>query len=299
MAKTKERYATKKKIMLFMPTYEVDGVIQAWPAAVESFYNLEIPEGCEADWTIGLDNPYGLDGRHKNTLHQYQQIQKRVLEEGYDALVTFEHDMLVPTDGLVKLMDTDAEIVYGLYMLRYGAYRVNAFIYMDNVPNLQQSLTNYPNRYAQAEKQGWARVGGVGMGFTLFRRKVLEMFEFHATGNSFAPDWGIAVDAARHKIKQICRFDVKCGHIEKNGIVVYPTKAGYKNMTRVKILKHFVSGQVYEPGTICNVPEEKLDMFLRAGLIEILGDPDEPAVKIVHKPNKASSKAIKEQMEKD
>lgn len=288
----------KQRILIFMPTYEIDDIIQAWPAAVDSFYNLEIPEGYEAEWVIGLDNPYGPEGKHKNTLHQYQQIQRRVVDEGYEALVTFEHDMLVPRDGLIKLLEVNAPIVYGLYMLRHGAYCVNAFQYIDDSPNIHKSLTYSKQRYAKAESRGWARVTGVGMGFTLFRREVMELFNFRPSGSSYPPDWAIAVDATKYGMKQICRFDVKCGHIEKNGLPIYPTKEGYEAMTRVKILKHFVSGEIFEPGMIVHVPTEKVDDFFRAGYIEILSESDAPAVKIVKKPSKTSTKAIKDRMEK-
>ncbi len=287
----------KQKLLIFMPTYEDKGIIQAWPDAVESFYNLEIPDNYEADWVIGLDNPFGIEAKHKNTLYQYQQIQRRALDEGYAGLVTFEHDMLVPKDGLIKLLEVPVPIVYGLYMLRHGAYCVNAFLYIQDSPNLQKSMTYTPKRYALAEAKGWARVSGVGMGFTLFRREVLERFNFRASGSSYPPDWAIAVDCTKYGMKQICRFVVKCGHIEKNGLTLYPRRDGLDSMTRVKILQRFVYGQMFEPGAIVNVPSEKVDDFFRAGYIEILGDPDTPAVKIVRKPDKKSTKAIKDKIE--
>jgi hypothetical protein len=292
-----EKDMTKKtRVLIFMPTYEDDGIIQAFPDAVDCFYNLEIPDGYEADWVIGLDNPYGLEGRHANTLHQYQQIQRRVLDEGYDALVTYEHDMIVPPDGLAKLLEVDVPVVYGLYMLRHGAYCVNAFIKVEGNPNFRRSLTYYPNRFALAEKRGITEVGGVGMGFTLFRRSALERYNFHATGKSYAPDWGFALDCSLGGVKQMCRFDVRCGHIEDNGLIVYPSKEGIGDMVRVKILRRLVYGQIYEEGTICRVPADKVDDFLRAGYIQILGEPDTTAVKIVNKPSEKSTKAIKEKM---
>lgn len=287
----------KQRLLIFLPTFEVDGVIQAWPDAVDCFYDLDIPDGYEADWVIGLDNPYGLAARHKNTLHQYQAIQERALDEGYDALVTYEHDMIVPKDGLVKLLDVDAPVVYGLYMLRHGAYCVSAFIKVEGNPSFRRSYTYYPRRYAIAEKEGVAEVGGVGMGFTLFRREALARFKFRQTGNSYAPDWGFALDCSLGGVKQMCRFDVKCGHIEQNGLTIYPTQEGYSNMVRVKILKRLVYGQIYEEGTIANVPGDKVDDWKRAGYIQILSEPDTPAVKIVRKPSKATTKTIKARMD--
>lgn len=288
---------SEQRVLIFMPTYEEGGIIQAFPESVESFYDLDVPEGWKADWVIGLDNPYGREGRHKNTLHQYQQIQRRVLDEGYDALVTFEHDMLVPKDGLVKLLEVDAPIVYGLYMLRHGAHCVNAFLYIEKNPSFSRSFTYLPKLYAKAERDGMARVTGVGMGFTLFRRKVLELFNFRATEKSYPPDWAIAYDSAKYGLKQICRFDVKCGHIGTDGRAIYPRLAGYENMAEVKVLQQFYYKQPYKPGTIAKVPDEKLDDFLRAGFVELISFPEEaPAVKITNRPTKKSSNAIKNKM---
>jgi hypothetical protein len=208
-------------------------------------------------------------------------------------LVTFEHDMLVPEDGLIKLLDTPAPVVYGLYMLRHGAYCVNAFLHIENSPNPHKSMTYLPRAYKEAEKRGWARVSGVGMGFTLFRRKVLEMFDFRASGDSYPPDWAISVDCTKYGIKQICRFDVKCGHIETNGLTVYPTYESEAGMVKVKILKQFFSGELYKPGQITFIPADKIDDFFRAGYIEVLSGPDMPAVKILNKPDVEFTKKVK------
>lgn len=283
-----------EKILLFMPTYEEDGIIKAFPAALESFKNLKAPKGVHVDRVIGLDNPYGREGKHKNTLHQYQVIRKKMLDLNYDALVTFEHDMIVPEDGLIKLWEVDCPIVYGLYMLRHGAYCVNAFRYIKDSPNIHKSLTYLPREYNKAMKNGWARVTGVGMGFTVFRKAVLSRFDFRPSGESYPPDWAMAVDSTKAGMKQICRFDVLCGHIESNGLTVYPQRKGENLvMAKCKILKQFVSGDVYLPGQVADIPAEKVDDFVRAGYLYIIQDPDVPAVKIVNKPTKKSTVAVK------
>lgn len=289
-----------RRLLLFMPTYEYYGVIQAFPAAVKSFYDLETPDGYEVDRVIGLDNPYPVSGKdkHKNTLHQYRQARQMMLDGDYDGLVTLEHDMIVPADGLKKLANTMGDIVYGLYMLRHGAYCVNAFHYVSGKPGLQNSITYKPNLYRRAQQDGVVRVCGVGMGFTLFRRKVMELFDFRASGKSYPPDWGIAWDSYKKGLVQMCRFDVSCGHIDENGVVVYPTLEGVGEMTKVKILKHFVYKRIYEVGQITEVPSDMLDDFLRAGYVELAGDRKTPAVKIVNKPDKKSTKAIKDRIKK-
>ena len=287
-----KRYNMPGKILLFMPTYELDGILQAWPDSIISFNDLEVPEGCEITRIIGNDNPYPSDDssvKHKNTLHQYQMIRRKFLDEKYDYLVTFEHDMLVPKDGLIKLFNTDAQVVYGLYMLRHGAYCVNALFYTTASLNLNQSMTHRPIMYREADKQGWARVSGIGMGFTMFRRKVVELFDFRKSGSSFPPDGGIATDCMNAGIKQICRFDVKCGHINSNGVALYPGIAEEVGMIKVKILRSFVKGRKFIPGEITFISQDNADDWLRAGLVQILGEPNVPAVKIMQKPGSVKS----------
>lgn len=280
------------KILLFMPTYEKAGQRQAWDESIKSFEELQAPAGCKVERVISLDNPFGIEGRHKNTLHQYQKARQRVLDEGFDALVTFEHDMIVPDYGLQKLWDTPAPIVYGVYMLRHKAHCINAFFHVTDSPNLQKSMTYRPGEHRAAVKRGWARVTGVGFGFTLIRREVLENIEFHSTDGNYAPDWGLAVDATRATIKQIARFDVLCGHIDQDGKVLWPHKEGSKPKMKVKILKQFVSGQLYKPGQVVDIDQEKIDDFKRAGYIQILED-EAPAVKIKSKPTARKPKAVK------
>ena len=282
------------KILLFMPTYEMEnGILAAWDESIKSFNELQAPDGYEITRIISIDNPYGREGRHKNTLHQYQQARKRVLDDGFDMLVTFEHDMIVPKDGLIKMLQKDAPVVYGVYMLRHKAHCVNAFFHVTKSANLQKSMTYRPGEYKAAIKRGWARVTGVGFGFTLIKRAILEEISFHPTDENYAPDWGFAVDATRADIKQIARFDVLCGHIDTDGTILWPHKEGYKSMTKVKILKQFVSGRLYTPGQIADIDDEKIDDFYRAGYIEIMEN-KAPAVKIANKPKRTSrAKTVK------
>jgi len=49
-----------------------------------------------------------------------------VLDQGFDALLTIEHDMVIPPDALLKLLDTKADVVYGLYVFRSQPKTLNA-----------------------------------------------------------------------------------------------------------------------------------------------------------------------------
>lgn len=260
------------KILVYCPTYYVKKKLAFFEDSKASFDALLSPDGVTVDKVIGTDNPH-KNGGHKNTLHQYQQARKQALDGGYDALVTFEHDMIVPADGLVKLWDTPADVVYGLYVLRHGSGVVNAMRYVKNAPHLDSTLTNYPDIYEKANAQGWIEVSGVGMGFTLIRRAVLEKVEFRATdGDSYPPDWGLAVDCQKAGIKSVCRFDVKCGHIDPFEGVIWPGRHT-EQVKKVKVLQFVViegfAGRTIEmqPGREYEIPAPKYYDLMRAGMV--------------------------------
>ena len=50
------------------------------------------------DWVVSKDNPYPVPD-HRNVLAQYRVARERCISEGYDALLTVEHDMVLPNLG--------------------------------------------------------------------------------------------------------------------------------------------------------------------------------------------------------
>jgi hypothetical protein len=259
------------KVLLFCPTYQINGAPQMWPDSLNSFNELRAPKGVKVIRVIGMDNPYP-DGKHQNTLHQFQTAQKQALEKGFDALCTFEHDMIVPADGLIKLWDTVADVVYGVYLLRHGAYVINAFQYMEQTPNIGQSLSFYPGEYRKAEEAGFAVVSGCGTGFTLIRRPVLERIELRKWDTNYPPDWALAHDCQAAGILQIARFDVKCGHIDDNGNILWPGKEP-RLKVKVKAIVNFVGDigngnqPFYEGEELEAFPDLALE-YVRAGFMQ-------------------------------
>ncbi len=116
-----------------------------------------------------------------------------------------------------------ADVVYGLYMLRHGSNVCNALeFYGAGSRNIGESLTLKPELYWQGMREGWLEVSGVGNGCTLIWRPVLSQFEMQPSGEAYAPDWALATDCQRSGMRQICRFDVKCGHFDGEK-VLWPT----------------------------------------------------------------------------
>lgn len=225
----------------------------------------------EVSW---LTDP--LPGRDmRNVVRQYQKAWKMALEGGYDALLTVEHDMIIPPDTIEKLVDTDSPVVYGVYMLRHGTKTLNAWRYENN-RNMGMSLSLYPKEVAKARKQGWIEVCGVGWGCTLIRRQVLEKISVRENVQD-AGDVGFASDCIRRGFRQIARFDTLCGHIEPDGNVLWPFAKGNGMIARVLALQDVTvraNGQslVMKKGRYYSLPVDEGRELARVGYVQIAND---------------------------
>ena len=61
------------------------------------------------------DNPFFDNNGRNNIAHNYNKARDLVMSNGYDALMTVEADMVIPTNALSKMIKHDADVVYGLY----------------------------------------------------------------------------------------------------------------------------------------------------------------------------------------
>jgi hypothetical protein len=163
-------------------------------------------------WEIGRCNPYpGRDMR--NVLAQYSYARELCLRGPYDALLTAEEDMVLPSHAVATLCHTPAPVVYATYPLRPDGV-LNAWRY-EGTSGLGMSLDRYPDELARLRRLGCGRVSGCGFGCTLIRRQVLETIPFRQDGSDHAPDMPFALDCVRKEILQLARFDVRCGHIDR------------------------------------------------------------------------------------
>lgn len=263
-----------RKVLLFCPTYEVDGQEQICDETRASIRAMEW-DG-QLDVVIGKFNPYPPG--HENTLVQYQEARRMTLAGGYDALFTVEHDMIVPSDALKKLAEVDAPVVYGLYMFRTRRPVVNALRAV-RAPDPDMSLSLFPELLEEAFAAGQVEVSGAGFGCTLIHREVLEKLDMHrGAGGHPAPDMPLATDCLRNGFKQVCRMDVVCGHKQlKNGIVLWPILADGEMQDRVKVRArnalwaNIRGASVHYPaGEVKLMPREEAEEFGRAGLVEVL-----------------------------
>lgn len=155
---------------------------------------------------IGWHNPYpSADWR--NVTAQYMRARELFLAGDYDALLTVEHDMVIPSDAAALLWQADAPVAYGVYRLGMGltlnARGMGGHLCKDRI------------------ETDIADVLGVGLGCTLIRRSVLEAIEFRYHELTGTCDESFATDCIQHGYRQVARFDVACGHM-RNGLVLLP-----------------------------------------------------------------------------
>jgi hypothetical protein len=191
------------------------------------------------------------------------------LAGGYDALLTVEHDMVLPPDAVEKLVDAGAPVAYGVYMLRHGSNVTNAWEHTGG-RNLGMSLSLYPERLAAAKRCGVVEVSGVGFGCTLIRRDVLEQIAFRPDGKAKAPDIPFATDCLRAGIRQVAHFGVACGHVHEGKVLTMNNDSG--RMVEAIALQDVtinVQGQTVRlvQGTSYAMPADEAGELVRAGYV--------------------------------
>lgn len=180
-----------------------------WGRTVQSIFRLEWDK--PLDWMFSAnDNPYPKQP-YKNVTHNYNRARERVLEGGYDALLTIESDMIVPEFALRALVQADADVAYGLYVWRHGRRKWSAYHFMSETTG--DSLSDKPD-YARAVWGQTIPVEGVGLGCTLIYRDVLEAIPFRVNEDkqNFSCDWYFALDCLEAGAIQKCNTAVVCGH---------------------------------------------------------------------------------------
>jgi hypothetical protein len=171
--------------------------------------------GYERSDIVYLRTAATLDPRDA-VAEQYNEARRIVLEQGYDALMTVEADMLPPPNAIRRLFSAKADIAYGLYIFRRPPWEWSAYVNVQGMGGMSYSGVPDLARRVWGEV---VEVEGMGLGCTLIQRNVLERLEFrahggyHADGKRSHCDWYFAADAREHQFTQRCDTAVICGHI--------------------------------------------------------------------------------------
>ena len=202
------------KVMLYIPVYH------EYPESLESVYNLVVPECVTHLAVVRDDHQPEADDAYDRVTTKYSRARTQFLAGPYDALLTVEDDVIIPPHALKRLLETRADVAYGLYVSRRD-YKWLAYYQVGEQGGY--SLSDDPRRFRDV----WGRrivVEGVGLGCTFIRRRVLEQIAFRRDGSASC-DWYLAVDCKRLGFVQICDTTVICGHIthQKAGkVVIWP-----------------------------------------------------------------------------
>jgi hypothetical protein len=184
------------------------------------------------DIMISHDNPYGQETREDmnwNIQLNYEKMRQTVLRGTWDKVWIVEHDTIPPRDGLAKLLETDALVVSGIYILRHNANISNLFRCEDS-PGIGTPLSW--KEIADAARRGpEIEVSATAQGCVLLDRAAIEEFSF-SLEEPLAPDMPMCNYFWKKKIKQVGRLDVACGHKDPDldGAILYPTfdERGYE-----------------------------------------------------------------------
>lgn len=253
------------RLLVYTPTY-AGGMHAQCEATVLA---QETAPDLAWDWVRDENDPYPYPD-HRNVLAKYQRARQQALDGGYDALLTVEHDMGLPLDAFQKLWDTQAGVVFGIYLLRHGSNVLNAWQYIGK-RNLGSSLSLYKEELMLARRRGVHRVCGCGWGCTLIRREVLERIPFHdQEGYNSAGDLAFATDCVQQDVLMLARFDVPCLHYE-DGRALHPYVDGV-DMTDCEALvsqRVLIGGHVWQlrPGGKYQFPAGAVREWSRAGYV--------------------------------
>lgn len=293
------------KILLFCPTWSDNGVLAVRQETLDSISGLIIPENVSLTIKISDNNLRARTGDrrgdHENTLHQYKLARFITLNEGYDYLFTVEHDMIIPPDALVNLLEVDAGVAFGVYRFRQKPAVLNIYRSVNKKARWAgQSLDYFPDLLKKAQSEVITECSGLGFGCTLIKREVLEKVEMRRfeVGGHPSPDMQFAADCVRLGIVMKAHFGVSCGHIKPNGTVLWPEDRE-DDMKNIKIyinkpFRYTVGGRStrFKEGEEVEFPEEAALELARGGYLTIL-EPESPAVKVVNKPKGNVAKAVK------
>ena len=226
------------KILCFTPLHPDYGIR---PRALSSVMALDHDDVLDRHFSAN-DNPF--DSAHDNITYQHNKARGMVLQDGYDALLSIEADMIVPSDTISRLIDANADISYGLYVWRHKRVRWSAYKTIGLWGGESISL----NHDGSDARDAWGKVidvAGLGMGCTLIGRDVLEHISFRLHDGSHSwiqdeyaadlqtmgidsgrdhkdmvcDDWLLAMDAQHYGFTQRADCGLICGHITDEGVL--------------------------------------------------------------------------------
>lgn len=214
----------------------------------------------------------------RNVAEHYRHAWQHALAGDYTALLTLEHDMVLPdAEAVQRMVDTPGDIVFAPYVFRHGSHALNLTQRIGQPGKPGDSLTGLPDVLAQLDAQGYGSVGGLGWGCTLIRRHVLARVHLRVCSRDNAGDPEFAVDAMAAGFTLTARMDAACWHVEE-GVWLHPT-LGVRHGVSVRALRKFwckLAGRHVRmcAGQLFETDRQMAATLAAKGLITILEDPN-------------------------
>jgi hypothetical protein len=168
------------------------------------------------------------ESRFAAITRKYQAMRDRFLAGPYDALLTVEDDMYIPSNAIADLVACRADVAYGLYVWRYvGNHWWNAYAKIEqDAESFKYWSLSFDREQAQRHIYAGSviKVEGLGFGCTLIQRHVLESIPFRidpAYGGA-CNDTFFAWDCKQAHYTQVCDLSVVCGHRIDDRRVIWP-----------------------------------------------------------------------------
>jgi hypothetical protein len=274
------------KLLIALPTYPKPPLLD--PLTQQALDAMAAPAGVEAEGRY-LESAGRLT-HYDDLVDKHSRARRMALDEGFDAVLFIEADMLPPADAIEKLLGLDAGVAYGLYCARSSGMWL---VFEEIAEEGGRSISGTPERARQMWGQPMVSQG-VGMGCTLIWRPVLEHIEFRRGRGPYADDWYFALDCAAAGIVQMHHLGVVCGHLLGDGRVVWPDPdaPGLKRYEQVagsqvaegRDLRSYVvirkplstAGRTIAVGEVVGLRQGEAEVLIGRGLVEPAWQYDEP-----------------------
>src|SRR5574343_113100 len=150
------------KVQVYVPTYRENGKLAIHQETEKAVRRLKGEKQIVWAW----DNPYPID-THKgmNITYQLNRARDALLIGDFTHLMIIEHDMILPENALVEMVEFDKDVVYAAYAFRHGPIPVLNIYRKTSMPEPDQSWQHIKNgepKYPDIIKQKRIPCSGAG-----------------------------------------------------------------------------------------------------------------------------------------
>tara|TARA_Y100000034_G_scaffold122269_1_gene167502 strand:+ start:205 stop:1020 length:816 start_codon:yes stop_codon:yes gene_type:complete len=198
------------KVLVACPTYEgKDYCVDEWISHIKDLkytnYNILLVDntadnGDHAKW---LTDTYGIEVIHhyrKDTaLNQMMAecneiIRKRVIDKGYDYLMSIESDVFPPKNIIPYLINKKLDVISGMYRIGFGKWKFPLLQITEPTSKIHEETGMIEGKVRQLwwdELLNFVdgeikQIHACGIGCTLIKRRILDIIEFRTEETSSA-----------------------------------------------------------------------------------------------------------------